>query len=288
MISTDTPTSASLIVASSKNSLPDDLNATIALICREAIACHDAFTIALSGGSLPKFLTSLSQRFLDLNIDPQFDRWHVLLADERCVSEDDEDSNMGAIRKTFLSQVSIPKDQIHGIDTKYLNKQDSTNCIAKQYEITLRRVLEQHSNGFLDLAVLGFGPDGHTCSLFPDHDLLHETRLWVAPIEDSPKPPPRRITLTLPLLNQHTRHVIVCGAGEGKGRVLKQVFAHAVAVQSQQDDNNYSAETKQYTAVLRDPAPVPCGMVRPEARMEDCRTLTWIVDQDAFQAANLE
>ena len=61
----------------------------------------------------------------------------------------------------------------------------------------------------LDLALCGMGPDGHTCSLFPGHSLLSEDSVDIAPISDSPKPPPKRITMTYRLLRKCHQVVFV-------------------------------------------------------------------------------
>lgn len=74
-----------------------------------------------------------------------------------------------------------------------------------------------------DLLLLGCAPDGHICSLFPNHPLLREEYAWVAPIEDAPKPPPRRITLTLPVI-YHAHRVTFVVEGSTKAPVIKTIM----------------------------------------------------------------
>jgi len=293
-----------LLVASSKEEVSSVLCNKIVTIAYHALYVlkQEKFTIALSGGSLPKFLSSLSKTFEARKItDPQWNKWYIFLADERCVPITDDDSNLKSIDIHFLNNnndsekknPAIPKEQIFGIDealvAKLVQKQQqqekgdeinaTADAIAVRYEEEMKKVLV--GSGLLDLAVLGFGPDGHTCSLFPgrQHDMR---RRWVFSITDSPKPPPIRITVSLSFLNEKTRHVIVCGAGTSKYPVMKHVFEDITKMESKlvcevDNDNDDDFETKKtYHPTMVSPPPYPCSMVVPK------ESLTWIVDNDAM------
>jgi 6-phosphogluconolactonase len=281
MATSSSTVAASLIVADNKAAVPAALTSVIVSIAAAALAERGAFVIALSGGSLPFFLwPALQDAFVAQHVDPKYDCWHVLLADERCVPHDDDENNLKSIREHFLNHCpSIPSSQIHGINEEQL--QVSTDAVAKDYDARLKAVLDKSGcGGQLDLAVLGFGPDGHTCSLFPGHALLdiNNSDDYVLPIEDSPKAPPKRITLTLHVLNKLTRHVIVCGAGDSKSPILQAIFEKIVVLVNEE----CTSTSKRYQATLKTPAPYPCAMVRPDSAGVE-NTLTWVVDADAME-----
>lgn len=163
-----------------------------------AIATSGRFTLAISGGSLPKLLG----QGLSSQSGIEFSKWQVFFADERCVALDHADSNYAACATALFNHVSIPRDQIHTISWK----NDDPFTAAQEYATQLAATWPSSEYPVFDLILLGMGPDGHTCSLFPHHKLLEETQAWVAPICDSPKPPLERITLTLPVLN-HAQQV---------------------------------------------------------------------------------
>jgi 6-phosphogluconolactonase len=185
-----------------------------------AITERGAFVLAIAGGSLVKMLGAMASMS---NVN--WEKWHVAWVDERVVPHSDPESNYGGALSAWLSKVPIPAAHIYAIDEKAAAT--SAEAAAAEYERVLRAlpstILRLASDGLprFDLLLLGFGPDGHICSLFPGHPLLTDaSNRWVLPISDSPKPPPQRITLSLPAVNA-ARKVILVGTGEGKKEVVK-------------------------------------------------------------------
>jgi 6-phosphogluconolactonase len=92
------------------------------------------------------------------------------------------------------------------------------------------------------------GPDGHTASLFPGHPALAATDAVVA-VTDSPKPPPRRVTFTLPVLGA-ARLVLLPVTGEGKREALDRLLTGAPG-----DDAPVTLLGRERLVVVTDLAP---------------------------------
>ncbi|KAI9017960.1 6-phosphogluconolactonase [Phycomyces nitens] len=199
------------------DALSGGLNSFVEKLSREAISDHGSFSVAVSGGSLPKLLS----KELVNNKQVDFSKWHVFWADERCVGLDHADSNYLELKKTLLDHVNVPVKQVHTINTKYAVEKNAA-AAADDYEQQLKEFFGPKLPSF-DLILLGMGPDGHCCSLFPGHPLLEEHSRWVAPITDSPKPPPERITLTYPVVN-NAKTVVFVTAGEGKQEMVQKII----------------------------------------------------------------
>ena len=204
----------------------------------DAIAQRGRFCVALSGGSIPKLLSPPLLAAGGTGA-VRFDLWHVFLADERYVDESDPESSMGVWRQQLLHAARVPPAQIHALDVSL-----PLEAAAAKYEAEVLALLAPPpplpdgeapddltgapavttvAPPAFDCVVLGMGPDGHTASLFPGHELLHEAARVVAPISDSPKPPPQRVTLTLPVLNA-ARLAVFIATGASKAEKLKLAF----------------------------------------------------------------
>lgn len=174
------------------------LAARVAACAAEAIAARGHFHLAIPGGSV----VSLLARGRTSGDAAQ---WHVFWTDERCVPLSDPLSNFHLAETELLPKLAGARAHpVRGSAADY----------AKEMAPFLP----------LDLVLLGLGEDGHVASLFPGHPALLETERSVAPVRNAPKPPPDRVTLTLPVLNA-ARHILVVAAGAGKAETLARVFA---------------------------------------------------------------
>jgi 6-phosphogluconolactonase len=172
-------------------------------------------TCALSGGATALlFLGALK----NANVD--WSRISLFWADERAVAPEDPDSNYGIAHQMLLAPLgaraprAFPMVFDASLDRPGMS---SLGTAAMKYDTVLARELRSKS---LDLALLGVGEDGHICSLFPGHRALQAEDLRVVAVEDAPKPPPRRLTLTLPFVLR-TKQVWLIAVGPRKLPVLQ-------------------------------------------------------------------
>ena len=180
-----------------------------AAAAREAVAARGIFSCALPGGSVAE---AMFPAFAGLGL--AWDRVHVFFGDERAVPETDPESNYGLARRLWLDRVPV---RVHPMPADG----DDLDAAATAYAAELRASLGDPPR--LDIALLGMGPDGHVCSLFPGHPLLRERTRWVASVTDSPKPPPRRLTLTMAVLAA-ARSIWVGAFGAGKAPILREAI----------------------------------------------------------------
>jgi 6-phosphogluconolactonase len=193
----------------------------------QALSRHDRFRVAVSGGSLPKTLAqSLLLPGNGSEADtPQFTKWDVYFADERVVPLDHEDSNYKAVKEAWLDKIpeEMGKPNVFPIDE---TKLDDLDEVADAYEQELVKAFAQRDSvrvPMFDLILLGCGPDGHTCSLFPGSPLLRQSEAWILNISDSPKPPAKRITFSLPVAS-HGIKIAFVATGSGKKEILQKIF----------------------------------------------------------------
>jgi 6-phosphogluconolactonase len=184
-----------------------------------AMAARGVFRIVLAGGNTPRAIYQMLRKAIT-----DWSRWQVYFGDERCLPVGDPQRNSRMARDTLLDQVPIPRANIHTIPAEAGPIEG-----AEQYAQTLRAV------GDFDLVLLGLGEDGHTASLFPDHDWGDSNDAADAlGVFDAPKPPPERISLSAARLSR-ARCVLFLVDGEakreaiGRWRAGERIPASAIA-----------------------------------------------------------
>jgi 6-phosphogluconolactonase len=180
----------------------------------KAIARRGRFRLALAGGSTPRALYRV------LASEPGSVDWRrtdVFFGDERAVPPDDPASNYRMARETLLEPAAVPPANVR----RLRGEDPDLDATARAYETTLTAGAVPP---WLDLVLLGIGPDGHTASLFPDSDALDERQRLCVAVAGAPAPSARRLTLTYPVFAD-AAEVLFMVAGSEKAAALRDVLA---------------------------------------------------------------
>ncbi|MBB4919473.1 6-phosphogluconolactonase [Streptosporangium saharense] len=150
--------------------------------------------------------------------------------DERFLPSGDPERNETGARAALLDHVDLDPARVHvmrGPDSG-MTAEESADAYAEELRRAARP--EDHAPApSFDILLLGMGPDGHVASLFPGMPALYDTRPVVA-VHGAPKPPPTRISLTLPVI-QAAREVWVVAAGEEKASAVRLALSGSGPVQ---------------------------------------------------------
>lgn len=188
-------------------------------------------------------------------------RLDVWWGDERFLPTGDPERNETGARRALLDHVDLAPERVRpmaGPDSGLTAEE-----AAERYAEELRRAARPEDHGpvpSFDVLLLGMGPDGHVASLFPEMPSLYEERPVVA-VHGSPKPPPTRISLTLPAIKA-AREVWVVAAGEEKAGAVRMALSDAGPMQVPAA----GARGRQRTLFLLDrqaASKIPPALIRP-------------------------
>jgi len=170
------------------------------------------FTVALSGGRIPRLLYEL---VVEQARPGAFDNVHFFWGDERFVSATDDESNFKLADEGLFQPLQIPLGQVHRLLTERSEAEAVQMATDELQQFAVGQALGQP---VVDLVFIGMGEDAHVASLFPgDTEAIDSQAVYRA--VTGPKPPPRRITPGYPALAA-AREVWVLASGEGKAGAL--------------------------------------------------------------------
>jgi 6-phosphogluconolactonase len=192
----------------------------LARLLQEAVERRGVAHLSLAGGSTPRYTYALLAGLLE-----DWSAVELWYGDERCVGPEDPESNHLLVASSLLAALPDPPE---GPCEHRIPGELGPEAAARAYETLLRAQVTPAEEGrlpALDVALLGLGEDGHTASLFPGFpEVLDASGALCLPVRDAPKPPPERVTLSLPVLRA-ARCCLLLVTGAGKASALAAVLA---------------------------------------------------------------
>ncbi|HEX5565426.1 MAG TPA: 6-phosphogluconolactonase [Streptomyces sp.] len=153
--------------------------------------------------------------------------------DERFLPQGDPDRNQTQAHQALLDALPLDASRIHPMPASDGPYGNDVSAAAEAYATELAAAAEAEAGGLggsvlrmpsFDVLLLGLGPDTHVASLFPEHPAVRESERTVVGVQGAPKPPPVRISLTLPAIRA-AREVWLLAAGEDKAEAAATALA---------------------------------------------------------------
>jgi 6-phosphogluconolactonase len=193
---------------------------TLAAAVAERSVAHLAIT---GGGILEQVLAALGPASSGLD----WARVQVWWGDERYVPADSPDRNDGPAFAKLFDHVPVEAANIHRMPASDAGFGEDVDAAADSYAAELAAAVPDDVDEDVprfDVVLLGVGPDGHCCSLFPDHPGTRERDASVIAVRNSPKPPPTRLSLSFRGLNA-ANEIWVIASGSGKADAVAAALA---------------------------------------------------------------
>ncbi|MFK0155662.1 6-phosphogluconolactonase [Streptomyces sp. NPDC090499] len=154
--------------------------------------------------------------------------------DERFLPEGDPERNVTQARDALLGQVPVDPKRVHAMPASDGPWGTDVDAAAEAYAAELAAAADPENHGpvpTFDVLMLGVGPDTHVASLFPELPAVRETERTVVGVHGAPKPPPTRVSLTLPAIRS-AREVWLLAAGEDKAEAVAIALSGAGEIQA--------------------------------------------------------
>ncbi|MFC0848983.1 6-phosphogluconolactonase [Streptomyces sp. BPTC-684] len=199
----------------------------------DAQAARGSASVVLTGGRngnglLAALASSPARDAIDWS---RLDLWW---GDERFLPEGDPERNVTQARAALLDAVPVDPKRVHAMpasDGPYGTDVDAA-AAAYAEELAAASGPEDHGDvPTFDVLMLGVGPDTHVASLFPELPAVRETERTVVGVHGAPKPPPVRVSMTLPAIRA-AREVWLLAAGEDKAQAAAIALSGAGEVQA--------------------------------------------------------
>lgn len=154
-----------------------------------------------------------------------WDKVNFFWGDERFLPAGDPERNETQAREFLLSPLGIAEENIFAMPASDGKLGDDPEAAAAAHAAQLA-ALATHGElavPHFDILMLGVGPDAHIASLFPNHPQTRTVDRTVTWLDDSPKPPPTRLSFTFPVI-ESAEEVWLVAAGEEKAEALAEAL----------------------------------------------------------------